>query len=220
MTTVAILPMKPFEQAKQRLAPALGAGHRRALAEAMFSDVLLAIRRTQAIDQTYLITKDRTALRMVGGGDVTVIDDTASSHSEATGLGIARALAEGAARVLLLPGDCPMIDPAELGALLAHPVAERSALIVPDRHGEGTNALLLTPPDSLTPSFGEGSRQRHLDLAIAQGASPQVIDVPSLALDVDTPEDFDVLMATLASTRGGAAHTRGLLTQLARSQAQ
>jgi 2-phospho-L-lactate guanylyltransferase len=98
-------------------------------------------------------------------------------------------------------------------------VTKPSAIIVPDRHGEGTNALLLTPPNALTPAFGEGSRQRHIDLAVAQGATPEVFEVPSLALDIDTPEDLEELIARFAITRGGAAHTRGMLNQLLRSQA-
>ncbi len=92
-------------------------------------------------------------------------------------------------------------------------------LIVPDRHGEGTNALLLTPPDAMTPAFGEGSRKRHTDLAIAQGATPEVVGVPSLALDIDTAEDLEELLEMFATTRGRAAHTRGMLSQLTRSQA-
>jgi 2-phospho-L-lactate/phosphoenolpyruvate guanylyltransferase len=217
MTTVAILPMKVLEKAKSRLTEAVNHGHRRALAEAMFSDVLTAARRTSSIDRIIVITSDRTAARIAGGNGATVIDDTGSSHSEAAQLGVARASATGATRVLLIPGDCPLLDPAELNALLARPIPERSAVIIPDRHGTGTNGLLLTPPGALTPSFGEGSCQRHFELATAQGATPEVVDVPTLALDVDTPEDFDALRAMLASTRGGAAHTRGLLTQLDRS---
>jgi 2-phospho-L-lactate guanylyltransferase len=217
MRTIAILPMKHLDQAKSRLAEAVAFGHRRALTEAMFTDVLVAARRATAIDAVLVVTSDRIASRIAGGYGASVIDDTASSHSEATTLGIARALGQGAGRVLLIPGDCTLLNPVEVDTLLALPVSGRSALIIPDRHGQGTNALLLTPPDALTPSFGEGSCQRHFELARAQGSTPEVVEVPSLALDVDTGEDFDLLQTTLAATRGGAANTRGLLNQLARS---
>jgi 2-phospho-L-lactate guanylyltransferase len=219
MTTIAILPMKHFETAKSRLSEAVAFGHRRALAEAMFTDVLVATRRATGLDAVVVVTSDRIAARIAGGYGASVIDDTGSSHSEAATLGVASALAEGATRVLLVPGDCPLLSPAELDTLLALPVSGRSALIIPDRHGDGTNALLLTPPDALTPSFGEGSCQRHFELALAQGATPEVVEVPSLGLDIDTGEDFNLLQTTLASTRGGAANTRGLLNQLARSAA-
>jgi 2-phospho-L-lactate guanylyltransferase len=217
-TVAAILPAKQFEDAKQRLAPAVQLGTRRALMESMFSDALLALRRVPSIDQVFVVTSDSVASQIAGGHDAIVIEDTASSHSEAAQLGIARALATGATRALLVPGDCPLLDPIELEQLLTRPVPERSVLIIPDRHGEGTNALLLTPPDAMPPSFGEGSRQRHTDLAVAHGAVPEVVGLPSLALDIDTPEDLEELLGMFASTRGRAAHTRGMLSQLTRSQ--
>jgi 2-phospho-L-lactate/phosphoenolpyruvate guanylyltransferase len=219
MSTVAIIPVKRFEDAKQRLAPSVQLGNRRALVESMFSDAMLALRRVPSIDQIFVVTSDPVASQIAAGHDTIVVDDTASSHSEAAELGIVRALAMGASRALLVPGDCPLIDPAELEQLMARPVPERSVLIVPDRHGDGTNALLLTPPDAIRPAFGEGSRKRHTELAIAQGATPEVVGVPSLALDIDTPEDLDELLEMFATTRGRAAHTRGMLSQLTRSQA-
>lgn len=218
MTTVAILPVKRFENAKQRLAPAIQLGHRRALVEAMFSDALRAVSRVAAIDQIFVVTGDDIAGRIADGHGAIVIEDTASSHSEAAQLGITRALAMGATRALLLAGDCPLLDSSELDELLARPVAEPSVLIVPDRHGEGTNALLLTPPSAMAPAFGEGSRQRHTDLALAQGAKPEVVPVPSLALDIDTPADLEELVEQFATTFGRAAHTRGMLSQMTRSQ--
>lgn len=217
MSTVAILPMKAFEEAKQRLKPVLGSGFRSAFVEAMYADVLIALRRTSSIERTLVVTADRTASRIAEGSNALLVADTAASHSEAATLGVTRALTLAATRVLLIPGDCPLLDPAELDSLLARPVGERSAIVVPDRHGSGTNALLLTPPDALTPAFGEGSCKRHSELATAQGAAPEVVQVPTLGLDIDTPDDLDALRAALASKRGGAAHTRGMISQLEHS---
>jgi 2-phospho-L-lactate/phosphoenolpyruvate guanylyltransferase len=219
MRTAAIVPVKDFEQAKQRLAPAIQQGHRRALVEAMLADAMIALRRTKAIDDVFVVTVDRAAGRIATGDGAEVVEDTGHNHSEAAELGIAHATAVGATRVLLVPGDCPLIDPAQLDALLERPSSGRSALIIPDRHGDGTNGLLLSPPDALTPSFGDGSRQRHVDLAIAQGSAPEVLEVSSLGLDIDTPEDLQELINLLGATRGGAAYTRGFLNQLLRTQA-
>lgn len=220
MSAVAILPMKSFEHAKQRLAEELTASARRALVEAMYSDVLVALRRAKAISSTLVITADRHAQRIAGGHGAQVLDEPEHGHNPAAAAGIRVARDQGVHRALLVPGDCPMLDPAELDALISHPADDSSALIVPDRHGTGTNALLLTPPDALIPSFGPGSAQRHVAEAGRNGTTAEVVAVPSLALDVDTPEDLAELQATLERTHGRAAQTRGMLRQLLRSRNQ
>lgn len=219
MRTLAVLPIKSFTDAKQRLSDELAAGPRRVLAEAMFSDVVTALRRSQAVDAMLIVSSDPTAQRIAGGHGADVVEDRGEGHSPAAMLGVTYAVERGANRVLLVPGDCPLLDPRELDELIARVTGERSALIVPDRHGTGTNALLLSPPTSLTPSFGPGSRERHQQLAAEQGTPAEVVEVPTLALDVDTAEDLTVLRQTLQDTRGGAAHTRGMLNQLMRSRA-
>src|SRR5262249_55140110 len=138
-------------------------------------------------------------------------------HNVAASLGIGWALETGVDRVLLVPGDCPLLDPEQLDELLARPAGAPSALIIPDRHGTGTNALLLTPPDSLEPSFGPGSCERHALLAQAARIGYEIVEVPSLGLDVDTPDDLAALHSELDASRGGSAHTRGMLRQLMRS---
>src|SRR6185312_10719210 len=98
-----------------------------------------------------------------------VVEDTAEEgQSAAAELGIAKALEEGFERALCVPGDCPTLDPAELRSVLAEQEST-GVVIVPDRHGSGTNGLLLTPPDAISPSFGPGSRARHERLASEKG---------------------------------------------------
>jgi 2-phospho-L-lactate guanylyltransferase len=218
MRTVAILPMKRFGEAKQRLSDQMTANARRSLAEAMFSDVLLALRRASAVDAMVVVTADHGAQRIAGGYGAIVVDDEERGHNPAAESGIRAAIAAQAERALLVPGDCPLLAPAELDALITRRAPRRSALIVPDRHGTGTNSLLLTPPASLTPSFGPGSAERHAANAQADGTHHQIVQVPSLALDVDTPEDLEALRERLAVSHGGAAHTRGMLNQLTRSR--
>jgi len=219
MRTLAILPVKSFGGAKQRLSHEFDAPTRRALAEAMFSDVLVALRRVGSITEIVVVTADNGAQRIAGGYGATVLGDDDRGHNVAALNGIRHGLMSGVDRALLVPGDCPLLDPKEVEQLIARPVPERSALIVPDRHGTGTNALLLTPPEAMTPTFGPGSCQRHVDHARAERTEPEVVKLSSLALDVDTPEDLAALQQELATSRGGAAHTRGMLNQLARSMA-
>jgi 2-phospho-L-lactate guanylyltransferase len=218
MSTLAVLPIKSFPDAKQRLAEELSPGPRRALVEAMFADVLVALRRSTKVDRMLVISDDNSAQEIGAGYGALVLDDQQPGHSEAARLAIRSALEDGIERVLLVPGDCPLMDPRELDELLTRPAPARSALIVPDRHGTGTNALLLSPPDSLTPAFGPGSCQRHAEQARLAGIEHEVVEVPSLSLDIDTPEDLQELIVLLKTAHGGAAHTRGMLNQMLRSR--
>jgi len=218
MRTLAILPIKSFSQAKQRLRVELSDADRRALVDAMFSDVLVALRRVPALEQIIVVSGDRVAQRIAQGYGATVVEDDERGHNTAATKGIATAIEDGIERVLLVPGDCPLMDPRELEELLVHPAGQRSALVVPDRHGTGTNALLLAPPDVMAPSFGPDSCRRHMADADVAGVPAEVVEVAGLAIDVDTPDDLEALQRLLADTRGGAAHTRGMLNQLMRAQ--
>jgi 2-phospho-L-lactate guanylyltransferase len=89
--------------------------------------------------------------------------------------------------------------------------------IVPDRHGTGTNALLIAPPGAFDPSFGPGSFDRHLEHARQAGIVHRVEALPSLALDVDTPDDLIALWQIVDDSQRGAQRTRGALMQLERT---
>lgn len=217
MRTLAILPVKSFKDAKQRLELGLDPPTRRALAEAMFSDVLVALRRAHGVHSILVVTTDRNAQRIAGAYGARLLDEDDRGHNHAATGGVRVANDEQIDRALLVPGDCPALDPIELDSLLTRQDPVPSALIVPDRHGTGTNALLLAPPDSIGPSFGPDSCERHVQAARAAGIHHDVVDIPTLALDVDTPEDLDALRDFLADRHGGAAHTRGMLRRLART---
>jgi 2-phospho-L-lactate/phosphoenolpyruvate guanylyltransferase len=218
MSTIAILPVKSFGAAKQRLAGALGAGSRQALAQAMFSDVLASLRRVPGLDAIAVVTADRVAESAALGERVRVLRDTEQAgQSPAAVIGIGYALDAGFGRALLVPGDTPLLDPAEVADLLERSPA---VAIVPDRHVTGTNALLLSPPDVFEPSFGPDSLARHTSAARAASVAYSVERVPTLELDVDTPEDLAALAAALEGRRGQAPSTRGALRQLDRSRAQ
>jgi 2-phospho-L-lactate/phosphoenolpyruvate guanylyltransferase len=183
VTTVAILPVKAYDRAKQRL------GGRPDLAASMAERVLDALAGARLLDRVLVVTREQAAARAAEARGFEIVDEPVlRGHNAAAELGIARALALGATRALLVPGDCPLLASEEVDALLErHP--DPGVVVVPDRHGTGTNALLLQPPDALRPSFGPGSRDRHLGLA--PGAV--VDEVPGLLLDVDTSEDLAAL---------------------------
>ena len=214
MRTAAILPVKSFARAKQRLGVSLADPVRQDLARAMVADVIEALAQTAAIERTIVVTREPAiAQAALGAGALLVADDGHEGQSAAAALGIGRALREGFERVLCVPGDCPAADPAELSALLErHGLAGPAVVIVPDRHGTGTNGLLLHPPRAIAPSFGPGSCERHLGLARAAGVECRIEQLPSLLLDIDTGADLTVLRRRLAGQGARASATRAVLS--------
>jgi 2-phospho-L-lactate guanylyltransferase len=222
MRTAAILPVKRFTDAKQRLRASVADAFRAELARAMVDDVLLALGETVAIAQTIVVTGESSAAHAAREhGAIVTWDGGERGQSAAVMLGVKRAAAEHFERVLCIPGDCPALDPGELDGLLEanaprgtrEASGRASVVIVPDRHGTGTNGLLLAPPDAIEPSFGPGSFRRHRALALAAGAPCEVRRPPSLLLDIDTGEDLAVLRERLAGEPArGAPRTRQLLS--------
>ena len=211
MRTLAILPVKRFELAKTRLREQLLPDQRRRLAEAMVTDVLRALVATTDLEAV-VVTNEQAVAALAGSYGVSVLGDPAESgQSGAALVGIAHAIAAGYERTLLVPGDCPALDADALRTLLDRACVPPAVTIVADRHGSGTNALLLTPPDAIEPGFGPGSFERHRRRASAAGASWHVESPAGLALDVDTPEDLATLRVALA---GRKTHTSALLAEL------
>ncbi len=213
MRTAAILPVKRFASAKSRLSQSVAEELRARLARAMVADVLQALAETASIELTIVVTREPSLPETAREHGALVIEDTPEqSQSAAVTLGVQRALSDGFERVLCIPGDCPALDPAELDGLLAR-AEDRSVVIVPDRHGTGTNGLLLTPPDAIVPAFGPGSCERHRALAHEAGAECRVAHTSSLLLDVDTGADLAALRERLAGADAAATRTRAVLAQ-------
>jgi 2-phospho-L-lactate/phosphoenolpyruvate guanylyltransferase len=215
--TAAILPVKRFASAKSRLGASVEDTLRDRLTRAMVSDVLRALAESAAIERTIVVTCEQSLREAAEQHGALMIDDTAErGQSAAVALGIARALADGAERVLCVPGDCPALDPAELDALIdaSDARAQRPhVVIVPDRHGTGTNGLLLAPPEAIAPSFGTDSCARHQRLARDAGLECALERPSSLLLDIDTGADLAALRERLDGAAGGAPLTRAVLAQ-------
>ncbi len=207
MKATAVLPVKRFAAAKRRLATGIDDERREALVAAMLEDVLEAIGESRSIERTIVVTGDPRAQEIVASTPAEVVPDPADEgHITAALAGIARAEADGAGCVVLLPGDCPLLEPRELDRLLTG-VPSSYVAIVPDRHGSGTNALALAPPSAIEPAFGEGSCGRHVAAARAAEVPFAVEELPSLALDLDTPADVVALTRELEKRPGRARRT-------------
>jgi 2-phospho-L-lactate/phosphoenolpyruvate guanylyltransferase len=214
---LAVIPVKRFGAAKQRLRAAVPDEAVAPMATAMLADLLAALARCERVAGTIVVSGEPSVAALAAAAGAEPLDDPADAgHSQAALLGVARARARGAGVVALLPGDCPLLEPAELDAALAGyvPAGPPRVGIVPDRHGEGTNALLLRPPTAISPAFGPGSRRRHGELAAAAGIESAIEPLPSLALDLDTPDDLAELRARLDADPGLAPRTARALAGL------
>ncbi len=198
MRATAIIPIKRFGEAKSRLVGTFAADLRPALAEAMLTDVLAELGRCELIDRIVVVSDEPVAVGVAARAGADHLDDPEDAgHSQAAARGVADAIDRGAVCVALLPGDCPLVRAPEIDDSLASMRA--GVAVISDRHGSGTNGLILSPPDAIGPAFGPGSRERHLGLAAAAGVDGWVADVPSLALDLDTGADLIELTKHLAA---------------------
>lgn len=213
MRATAIVPVKRFDRAKSRLSGSAFDAHRPVLAEAMLADVLLGIEESRLVDRIVVVSGEPDAVEIAVRYGADHLDDPDDAgHNEAAVIGIADAIERGAECVALLPGDCPLLDAVELDRELD--AQAPGVAVVPDHHGDGTNGLILSPPDVIVPSFGPGSRERHLQLAKEAGVRCRIATIPSLALDLDTADDLGKLRAALRADRARGPATAAALAEL------
>jgi 2-phospho-L-lactate guanylyltransferase len=211
--TTAIVPVKGLSVANGRLDGLLSAEERKRLAEGLFLDLIVKLPRARSIDDVLVVTADESIARQARWlGSKVLIQKSDEGHSEAASAGARAAKADGADRVVMLPVDCPMLDTDELDAHVGR--SPRTVLIVPDRHGTGTNALVLTPPDIFIPAFGPDSCARHVSRARASGISFALEEIESIAIDLDTPQDFSLLRDKLLLDPQPAPRTAQVLWEL------
>jgi 2-phospho-L-lactate guanylyltransferase len=196
--TWAIIPVKRLSQAKRRLAPVLPADARRQLVLVMLQDLLGTLGRVEEIDTALVVTPDTRVSEVARkAGAIVLPESRAAGLNAAVKMGLAYAHEHGATDALVLPVDIPLATPDELHRIVMSTTGggPPRALLVPSHDGEGTNALLLSPPGALQPAFGPGSFVRHLAQAVARKLDVQVLQTSGLAHDIDEPIDLDRLIA-------------------------
>ncbi len=184
----ALVPLKPPEEAKSRLAPQLDPAERAELARHMARDVLAALRGARTVAGIALLAADDSAAALAGGLPCRLLADEHPGNLCASLMAAARRLGtDGAATVLIVPADLPALTGADVDALLA---AHRGgvSVAVAARDG-GTNGLVLTPPGAIPCLFGPDSAARHLAAAHERGLVATRCTLPGFARDIDTVDD-------------------------------
>ena len=190
----AILPVKSPQNAKQRLRGFLGIEERETLARLLYTQTLAALCQAKGIDRVVVVTSDVEAAGHARRMGALVFEENEQvSHSVSADAACLRAMELGASTALLIPIDVPTATPADFSRLAAS--ARPGLIVVPSSDGTGTNALVRTPPDCIESRFGPGSFRAHLDQARSKGLPADVLHVPGLMFDIDTPEDVAELLA-------------------------
>lgn len=201
----AVVPMKDLARAKSRLAELLTPSERRALALDMLQRVITTLLncRLPTYDQSTIDNLQSTIQEVwVVSTDPAVLDYAATMGARAlpdpTGdlnaaLEFARGVvtAAGADGLLVVPADVPRLTAADLAGLVGALDQGAAVVVAPDREESGTNALGLRLPSSFPFQFGLDSFSRHLEATRARGLPTQVYTSPTLALDVDTAEEYE-----------------------------
>jgi 2-phospho-L-lactate/phosphoenolpyruvate guanylyltransferase len=190
----AILPVKSPRNAKQRLSGFLSIEDRETLARLLFRQTLAALCAAQGIDCVMVATSDEEVRDHARRAGVTVFEETEQlSHSVSADAACLRAKEMGASTAMLVPIDVPTVTAEDFSHLAA---ARPGLIVVPSADGTGTNALVRTPPDCIQSRFGPGSFRAHCDQAIANGLQLDVLRLPGLMFDIDTPEDVAEFLAS------------------------
>ena len=206
MTIGAVLPIKDFRQAKQRLAGFLSVVERRQVCEAMAEDVLDILSRVSELSEIIVVTRDERAFELAACHGARVLAEPSNDGQSAAVERAAAALGRaGVESLLQVPGDVPGASADEIAAVLAaHGRASDGApavTLVPSYDRRGTNCVLCSPPDALPFAFGHDSFEPHCEAARAQGIAPRIIALPGLGLDIDTPDDLRAFVARPAAGR-------------------
>ena len=194
MTLWAIVPVKPLRRGKSRLAGTLSEDERAELNQALLTHTIETLSHLKEVEQVLVVSRDPHALTIARNhGARTVLEDGQPHLNTALKRATVVAQVYATRGVLVLPADLPLISPDDILELINRAVDPPVVVIAPDRHEKGTNALLISPSGLIEYDFGENSFQRHCERVKKAGARLEIVNLPSLGLDLDLPEDLELI---------------------------
>lgn len=195
MTIWAIVPVKPLRRGKSRLADALNEDQRAELNSQLLKHTLKTLKETPRVEEVLVVSRDPKALAIAHDHDARTIREDGSPDLN-TALKRATAVAKMYTTngVLILPADLPLVSTEDIEKLITiGDEHQRVVVIAPDRHKNGTNALLVSPSGIIDYDYGERSFERHCEQARKVGAHLEICELPSIELDLDLPEDLELV---------------------------
>lgn len=216
--TIALIPVKRLEESKSRLLPELPDAKRQALTLAMLEDLIEALQRSGCVERIAVTTPDPQVASRARAAGAEVVLRPEPGLNAALEDAAGRLAAASDEPLLVVLGDVAGALPEDFRRLVGYARNARGAAngvwLSPSADG-GTSALLLRPANAIAFRFGPESARRHREAALEAGVAYQEVDLPSLAIDLDQPEDLSAFLAT----SGGGTRTRALLEPLRRTGA-
>jgi 2-phospho-L-lactate guanylyltransferase len=191
----AIVPVKPLRRGKSRLSGVLSESERTMLNHLLLENTLKTLTVVPEIGHVLVVSRDPAALALARSYHARTVQEDDESSDLNTALKRATIVAQmySAHALLVIPADLPLIDVEVIRDFVKLAYPAPSVVIAPDRHMEGTNALLMSPLGIVEYTFGIGSFTRHLEQARKTGVRVEVVNHKSLELDLDLPEDLEQL---------------------------
>lgn len=200
MTFWAIVPVKPLRRGKSRLAGVLTEEERLDLNSQLLIHTVDTLKEISEIEHVLVVSRDQAALSLARAhGARTVQENGAPELNIALTRATIVAKRYATRGVLIIPSDLPLISQEDVYAMLELVKDPPVVIVVPDRKKEGTNALLVCPVGLIEYDYGPNSFERHCQRARQAGARLEICELPSLALDMDVPEDLELVSNELES---------------------
>lgn len=194
-----IIPVKPLRRGKSRLSGVLSESERTSLNSCLLENTLQVLSEVSEIDHTLVISRDPQALALARKqGARTLMENHDSNLNRALEFATSMIRKPAHRGILILPADLPLLTSTDIRVLLNSASNPPVVSIAPDRHNEGTNALLISPPGLIRYSFGVGSFERHSAAALQSGARLEIVKNVAMSLDLDTPGDLDLVRTGLS----------------------
>jgi 2-phospho-L-lactate/phosphoenolpyruvate guanylyltransferase len=212
----AVLPIKDLVGVKSRLEGSLSSEERKGLVHAMAEDVLLALQSVDGLSGIAVVGHDKEVAAWTKAHDLTLIDDSAaSSLSEAVRVAANELKTQGADAILSVLADTPLAKPSDFEALLrrsADAAGQPSLTLAPSRDGDGSNAMVIAPPDAIEFHYGKGSAIAHKAEAVSRHLVTSVLDLDGIGHDIDTRQDLLDLVQKMQQLPG-QSKTKQFLTK-------
>jgi 2-phospho-L-lactate guanylyltransferase len=200
MTLWAIVPVKPLRRGKSRLAGVLTEEERLGLNSQLLTHTVDILGDIPEIEHVLVVSRDQAALSLARAhGARTVQEKGAPELNVALTRATIVAKRYATRGVLIIPSDLPMISKEDVYAMLEKVKDPPVVVVAPDRKKTGTNALLVCPVGLIEYDYGPDSFERHCQHAREAGARLEICELPSLALDMDVPEDLELVSNELES---------------------